>query len=123
MVRENDTKPAGYAGLWVSISDTYDPTNWHKGLIKPGTLTKLSLAATKVKLLNIKDGPMKQPCVENGTELYRIFNLSYTRTACQMDCLINAFYRHCNCVMLMDKSIVKEEIMSKTPFCAFSKTL
>jgi len=116
---KNEMQLSGYAGLFVSVNDKYDPTNWYKSVITPGTYAKVSLSATHAILMNTDRGAEPQSCVEDGSDMYTVFNASYSRTACQMDCFWGAVVRHCNCVMQIDKEFVKSDVLAQAPICSF----
>lgn len=116
--RANEGAPK-YAGLFVSVNKQYDPFNWLKSLAAPGHLTKIDLDGSYVELLNLKSGPLIQPCVdeEGGQKRLQIFKGTYSRTVCQMDCLYQAHRNACNCILPIDKNQVKDEVMNDTMFC------
>jgi len=50
-------------------------------------------------------------------KVYQIFKANYSRTTCQMDCLYQSHRNNCQCLMLVDRSQFKEEVLKTTPFC------
>lgn len=118
-----EQKPPVYAGLVVSVDKDYNPFNWEKTCVTAGRVTKIDLAMTHVHLENLDSGPLIQHCLtdEQAGDVFQIFKANYSRTTCQMDCLFQSHRNNCQCLMLVDKSQIKDSVLSDTGFCSPSK--
>lgn len=107
------------SGVYVSVSYGYDPTNWLKACAAPGQYVKIDIKATRIELLNLNKGSLIQPCIEDvaATDILRIFNSTYARTSCQLDCMLQEFRERCQCILLADKKVLRKDVLDDTPFC------
>jgi len=116
----SEEKPPLYDGILVSVDKEYNPFNWEKTCVTPGRVTKIDLALTHVHLENFRSGPLIQYCLEesDSSDLFQIFKANYTRTTCQMDCLYQSHKNACNCLLLVDKSQIRDDVLNETGFCS-----
>lgn len=109
-----------YKGLFLSVDDgeKYNPTSWEKVLVGGGLYMKLDLSLEHLQLINIDTGDEDaQPCVSNEKAQLRVMNASYSLSACQLDCFIDQMVKKCGCLLVMEKSAYKNEILQKNNFC------
>ncbi|VDO99422.1 unnamed protein product [Soboliphyme baturini] len=104
-------------GVIVSIHHLYNPYSFKYINVQSGLYTKMALSAEFDEYLDVDSGPKKQPCVSDDEMNFKVFNLTYSVAACQMDCYQWETLSRCGCILAQEPRFIKTEVLEKTHFC------
>ncbi len=96
--------PPLFDGVYIWIGRKFSPAKMDKILVGPGKFSKISLSATKISLINVKN----QPCVEShGEKFESLADLVYSSEACKMECVQKITLDTCRCLLAVDKQFLR----------------
>lgn len=101
------------SGAILSVGKPFNPFDNQMLFLHPGRLSRIDMRAQHLTFMNLDD----QKCLSNGDYKFSILNVTYSQTSCQQDCYLKSVLETCQCLPIIDKKFIKNDIWNSINYC------